>query len=281
MARCAAGAGGLLFAAGAIGLAGCGDDEETKANKVSIEVTGTGQNVRITAPKSVEGGLAEITFKNSTGGDQEAQLIQVEGDHSVQEVVKVMQREGGPIPSWLRGAGGVGELPAGETRSSTQQLSGGNYYVIGSSERGKPATASFRVEGGEAGGDLPEPPGRITARDYSFATVGLKPGRNRVLFENSGAEPHHVVAAPLNKGADVGDVRSFFQRAQRQGEERAGRPPADFEKGTASAVLDGGAKQVTELDLKRGDYALLCFIQDRRGGPPHVFKGMIGKTTVR
>ncbi len=30
-----------------------------------------------------------------------------------------------------------------------------------------------------------------------------------------------------------------------------------------------------------GKYSLVCFIEDRKGGPPHVAKGMVGETTVR
>lgn len=40
--------------------------------------------------------------------------------------------------------------------------------------------------------------------------------------------------------------------------------------------------QITELDLARkGKYALLCFVSDRKGGPPHVAKGMVAEVTVR
>jgi hypothetical protein len=45
--------------------------------------------------------------------------------------------------------------------------------------------------------------------------------------------------------------------------------------------LDGGEEQLTEVDLKPGNYALMCFIPDRAGGPPHVAKGMISGATVR
>jgi hypothetical protein len=37
-------------------------------------------------------------------------------------------------------------------------------------------------------------------------------------------------------------------------------------------VLDKGGKQVDTLELTSGSYALLCFITDRAGSPPHVIK---------
>ena len=49
-----------------------------------------------------------------------------------------------------------------------------------------------------------------------------------------------------------------------------------------AARIDGGTKQITELDLtKKGKYALLCFVSDRKGGPPQVAQGMVGEITVR
>jgi hypothetical protein len=32
---------------------------------------------------------------------------------------------------------------------------------------------------------------------------------------------------------------------------------------------------------KPGKYALLCFVSDRKGGPPHVAQGMLAEITVR
>jgi hypothetical protein len=37
---------------------------------------------------------------------------------------------------------------------------------------------------------------------------------------------------------------------------------------------------VIDLELKRGKYALVCFVPDRKGGPPHAFKGMISEGFV-
>ncbi len=34
------------------------------------------------------------------------------------------------------------------------------------------------------------------------------------------------------------------------------------------------------LELKKGKYVPVCFISDRKGGPPHVAKGMISEATV-
>ncbi len=35
-----------------------------------------------------------------------------------------------------------------------------------------------------------------------------------------------------------------------------------------------------ELEFKPGKYAVVCFIQDREGGKPHVAQGMIDELTI-
>ena len=46
-------------------------------------------------------------------------------------------------------------------------------------------------------------------------------------------------------------------------------------------MIDGGSKQITELDLEKPcKYAPLYFVSDRKGGPPHVAQGMIAEITV-
>jgi hypothetical protein len=83
-----------------------------------------------------------------------------------------------------------------------------------------------------------------------------------VLFENAGDEPHHVVAAPLKAGKTEKDVLNFLRNEK-------GPPPIDEDKGFDSAILSGGESAVLDLKLQSGEYALLCFVPDRAGGPPH------------
>jgi len=86
-----------------------------------------------------------------------------------------------------------------------------------------------------------------------------------------------VIAVPYRPGATLVDVRRAFRRA-----EGAAEPPLEFENSFYTARIDGGTRQIIELDLDRsGKYALLCFVSDRKGGPPHVAHGMVAETTVR
>ncbi len=286
----------LLFTAlvliAVVAIAGCGDDDDSGSGdsaapaRLAVEVTGQGPGeFRLDAPESVEAGVVEISLE--TPGDEtshDAQLVRVEGDHSIDEVLEFIAKDGAPTPDWLFAAGGVGQTAT--DASATQQLAPGKYFIL---DTGQPegddvksyaengATAALEVTGEATDGELPSTDAKITATEYSFTADGLKAGKNEVEFDNAGTDLHHVIAFPYAEGADLAAVKKVFMEEG----EPSGPPPLDFERIAATAVLEGGTKQVAELDLKRGKYALVCFVSDRKGGPPHVAKGMIAEATVR
>ena len=162
----------------------------------------------------------------------------------------------------------------GQARSAVQALRPGRYYVTGSGGE-RAAVAPLTVTGEAGAASLPATTADVTAEDYRFRTGGLRPGRQQLRFANAGAEPHHVLFARLLGGATADDARRFFEgRAFRS-------PPVDADRIEETAVLGGGQAQATEVDLREGRYALLCFVSDRAGGPPHTRKGMVAEVTVR
>lgn len=271
--------------AAAVAAAGCGGDDEEAAEEpaaqepqqISIGVSEQGDQATLEAPGSVEAGLAEITLENSGEGPHDAQLIRTEGDHSAEETVEAVlgAQRGEPLPEWLFAGGGVGTTPPGETRSATQTLEPGTYYVLDTEGRGQPSDPpAMEVTGEAADASVPaDAPATVTASEYAFETQGLSPDAAEVTFENAGEQPHHIVAAPLEQGATIEDVEAFAR-------EESGPPPVDLERTISTAVVEGGDTQVVDLEFEQGNYALLCFISDREGGPPHVAQGMIAEAEV-
>ena len=231
-----------------------------------------GEKFRYSAPRSVRGGLVDIRLLNKSTARRKAQLWRIVGDHTIQEALRAPR----PRPAWLQIAGGVSYTLPRQSGRSLQVLQPGRYYVA--NEAGDPGiVASFMVIA--PAGHAPEPPGapaRIEARDYSFRVSGLRPGRNSIDLENVGAQPHHAFFAPLRKGADIGQVRRFFSETN-----SIGAPPVDSDGSVESAVLAGGERQVLELDLRPGRYALVCFVTNNGGGPQHIELGMINEVRVR
>ena len=247
-------------------------DLPASARRMTITVDDTGSDrFRYRAPRAVRGGLVEIRLRNRADVPHKAQLWRIDGDHTVAEALRIRH----PLPDWLRTAGGVGLTQPGATSRTLQSLRAGRYYVAGT--LGEPGSvAAFTVAAPRRAADVPRAPARVEAIDFSFRVSGLKAGRNSVDFDNTGAEPHHAFFAPMRAGTDLADVRRFFGERS-----SSGPPPVDSEGTRETVVLEGGARQVTRLDLPAGRYAVICFVRNRRGGPRHIDYGMINEVTLR
>ena len=275
----------VLIVAASVGPAARGNDvREKQAAPARFAVTATeaGKQLRLSVPKSVAAGLVTVKLTNRGKAFHEAQLIRIDQGHTPRDALKVIAAEGAPSPGWIHPAGGTGPAPPGGKRSATQRLRPGNYIVYDAPFQNegqglKFGVASFKVEGeADDGGELPTAPAKIEAYEYGFRVSGLTAGKNTIEFSNTGREPHHVIAVPYKAGATLTEIRNAFRR---QG---GAEPPLDFEHTSYTARIAGGAKQITELALdKPGKYALLCFVSNRRGGPPHVAQGMVAEITVR
>jgi hypothetical protein len=275
----------LAVALGAVvlGTAACGGDDGGEAQAMTAEVTSTGDGrFELTAPESLEAGLVRLEFTNSTEDQADAQLVRVDGDHSLDEVLAVFESE--TTPDWINATGGAGQIAPGATGVAELVLEEGTYYLadLGSPPGDNPpshaengATAMFTVSGDD-GGELSEVDASIEMADYNFVPEGLKAGKNTLLLTNTGKEIHHTLAVPINEGATMADVREFVTSDGPP----SGPPPLDFEKLTGTSALDAGREQIAELELEAGRYAFLCFISDRAGGPPHVAKGMVREVTI-
>ena len=266
----------------ALGVAGCGDEDESspessssgKPAALAIEVTASGE---LKAPKSVPAGVTTITVRNGAKEPHSVQLARVDEGQDPQKGIEAgnaWASEGKPLPAWAHTEGGVPVVPPGASASSTQNLPPGQYAAFDTNaEPGQQKPALFEVTGEAGDAQLPSTEARIEANEYSFDATGLKAGRQRVLIDNAGAEPHFVAALQLKPGKTVDDVREFVETEK-------GQEPFIEEGEIATPVLDGKGKQVIDAEFKRGDYVLMCWVPDRKGGPPHAVKGMISAATV-
>lgn len=254
-------------------LAACGSEDE---QSLTFTITDQGKQVKVTGPESAESGTAEITLENDAKGGNDLQLIRVEGDHSAQEVVEALGKasSGRPFPDWFFAGGGVGGLGPGKSGTVTQVLQPGTYYAMSTEGRPDPKSLTKVEVGGEESDDeLPEADTTVSAVEYGFEAEELPSGQVEIDFENDGVQPHHLLASELIGDGTAEDVERFFKTEE-------GKPPLR-EDTQATAVVEGGEGQTVTFDLKPGRYAFYCFISDRQGGPPHVFKGMVDEVEVK
>ncbi|HEX8689474.1 MAG TPA: hypothetical protein VF729_04450 [Solirubrobacterales bacterium] len=266
----------LIAALAAVVLTACGDEDDPQA--LTFTLSGKGKAAKFTGPESAEAGEAEITFQNQGKADSDLQLIRVEGDRSAQEVVDGLGKamRGQAFPEWFFAGGGVGPTPPGQSRTVTQVLEPGTYYAFDTEGSEGPPDAksltSVEVSGEESDEEV-DADGTISAFEYGFESDGVSSDATEVVFENQGAQPHHIVYAPLSGDSTAEDVEEFFDSEK-------GKPPFEEKETKNTAVIEGGESQLVDLDLKPGRYVLLCFITDRQGGKSHAEKGMIGEVEV-
>jgi hypothetical protein len=261
-------------ATAAVALAACGDEE---AQELTFTLTTQGKESKLAGPGSAETGLAEITLDNEADREGELQLIRVEGDRSAEEVIEVLGGvvEGKPFPDWFYAGGGVGTTQGGQSQTVTQALMPGTYYAVDLEGEGPPKAENvpaIEVSGEESSEEI-EADATVTAVDYAFETDQLPSGEVEIDFDNAGEQPHHLIASPLVGDASAEEVEAFFKTEK-------GEPPLEEEGTLSTAVLEGGEAQAVSFDLEPGRYAFYCFISDREGGPPHVFKGMVDEVEV-
>jgi len=96
----------MLFALVAcMGLAACGDDDDgggdggttaaaDSAAALTFVLSGSGRATDLTVEGEPAAGLTEITFRNETRGDHEAQLVRVEGQQSEAAVLRQFGQTG-------------------------------------------------------------------------------------------------------------------------------------------------------------------------------------------
>jgi hypothetical protein len=261
----------VLAALSAIALAACGSDE---AQELTLEL---GENGKITVPATAESGLAEISLENTSDERGEAQLVRVDGDHSPEEVLDALKAAmgGKPLPDWFFAGGGVAPTKPGQSATITQVLEPGTYYAFNTESPDLPdATAipAMEVTGDESDEEL-EADSTVEAAEYAFTADGLEAGENEIDFVNNGAQPHHLIVAPIKGDATIADVEKAIKTEK-------GPPPIEDKRVVSTSVIEGGESQLVSMNLKPGRYAMMCFVTDRQGGPPHALKGMVDELEI-
>lgn len=233
-------------------------------------------------PDTFPGGAVEVTL--SLEGSREYATIDftkvddgVTAEQFAEGFMPVF--EGGPFPEFVQTSAGVPEIGPGESTTTTILLEPGTYVVwhesIPAGEEEPPEIIGQVVEVTEgAESELPATDGEIVARDYGFDADITGPGT--ITFRNEGPDQlHHAVVVDF--GTNSPDVVEQAIGPLVQGGEDD--PPPDIEGFdmeqvnfdlAASGVFGPGLGGTFEVDFQSGNtYALVCFISDRSGGPPH------------
>lgn len=257
--------GGVALAAVVLASGACGDDD---GGDQAAGVTVTLGADSLEVPSSIEAGLVEVTVEGDIPENPEIDFTKVADGTTADEFAEMIGGvvQGGPVPDTLEANAGVlaGSGP------QTITLEPGAYFVWAEGPDGVMLAATTVT--GEGGGELPDGDGSITAHDYRF-DVDVSGGED-FTFRNEGPnEIHHAVLVDFGDTdpAVVEENLAAFLAAEE------GDPPpealadaeVDFEVG-GSGVFTPGLGGTFSADVESGNtYAVVCFISDRAGGPPH------------
>lgn len=268
----------LILAGFALSACGSSEADEDGAQKLTFTIVKKGQKTDIEGPKAAETGLAEITLVNKGRVASDLQLVRVEGKRSTQEVAQALSQviEGNAFPDWFFAGGGVGTILVGKRQSVTQVLKPGTYYAFYTEgETGpinQPSPAVVKIDGEESDDEVEGKP-TVRAFEYGFEADTLTAGGVEVDFDNTGDQPHHLIASKFVGNGTIEEAEKYLKTEK-------GKNPLTEQGFQATAVLEGGEAQAVTLNLEPGRYAFYCFVGDRKGGQPHLFKGMIDEVEV-
>ena len=240
----------------------------------SITVTAT--DFAFEAPDRMPAGAVSVRFVNHGQVMHHAQLVRIEGDHTLEDLRAA--EEAGDFPDWAIWEGGPSVVPPGGEATVTLDLEPGTYYwlcFIESSGRTHVELGmveAVTVESGD-GEPLPEADRTVVMDDYSYEfDEPLTPGRHVIRVENQAAQPHEMVMVKLAPGKSMEDVLAFLEAGEQ------GTPPG-MPIGGMQALTKGEAANV-QVYLDPGRYGLVCFVPDVGDGAPHFVHGMVDEFTV-
>lgn len=232
------------------------------------------------APDTVRAGLTRIRLQNRGSELHHLQLLRIGKRHSFAEF-RDSVAAGARLPAWAEPVGGP-NVPGTHGSEVLLRLDPGSYAMIclipsptdGRSHFRKGMVHSLVVLPSSDRGPAAEPQSdaRILLSEYAFASAAtLHAGRQVILVENAGSQPHELVLFRFAEGKTPADLLAWASRL-------VGPPPGE-PTGGATEIAPGGVNYVA-VNLEPGDYALVCFVSDAADHQSHAKHGMVARIRV-
>jgi len=121
----------------------------------------------------------------------------------------------------------------------------------------------------------------IEAFEMGFKVSGdLRPGTATITLKNTGSVAHMMATLRVKDGVTLDQVKQALQEGEDALTPLGADSDADAVYGTPALVGAGQSSTTTALNLKAGNYVILCFVQDENG-MPHAAMGMVNMFTVK
>ncbi len=229
-------------------------------------------------PAEIPAGMTTFHLTDSGKEPHQASLIKLDSGKTLDDMMTGMKnmKPGAPPPGWVMPAGGPNAVVPGGSADLTMNLAAGNYAVVcfipdakGVPHMMKGMTKALTVTPSTAA-SAPEPASdvNVTLSDYKFDfSTPLTAGKHTLKITTAPGQPHEFTLFQLTPGKTAADVSKYFDGGMK------GPPPAMPIGGVAG--MSAGLTAFFAVDLKAGDYALICFLPDGKDGKAHYTHGMI------
>lgn len=284
----------LLSVAAAVAVAGCSPKDAAKpadttaaapapapaaaaapatANVVNIVAS----EYKFDAPATIPAGLTTFHLTDTGKEPHQASLIRLDSGKVFADMMSGMKnmKPGAPPPGWVVVAGGPNAIAPGGSNDVTVTLPAGNYAIVCfvPDAKGVPhlmkgmgqaltVTPSTTAAAAEPTADI-----TVTMSNYKWDfSTPLTSGKHTIKVVTAPGQPHEFTFFQLMPGKTAADVAKYFDGGMK------GPPPAMPIGGVAGMTT--GLTEYYTVDLKPGDYALVCFLPDEKDGKPHFTHGM-------
>jgi uncharacterized cupredoxin-like copper-binding protein len=210
------------------------------------------------APERIAGPQVRIRIENAGREPHYLRFLRVSADHSLDDFAS-WRKAGGPMPQWLRGAGGAGTIAPGESLEFSAEMQPGRYIIM----CGHPSPdGTFHVDKGMYRMVTVTGDGSVTTR-LADATVVLsehlvdlfgvfRPGEQQYLIENRGKTTHQALFVRLPDGVTAEQELDWFRNGSK------GTRPGQPVGGIIELAPTTQARVV--LQLRPGRYVLFCSV---------------------
>lgn len=138
------------------------------------------------------------------------------------------------------------------------------------------ARLSFHAGPDADAGAEPTSDVEVKLGDYAFSMPKtLKAGKQTIKTTNVGKQLHHALVMPLKPGVKDQRILNDLKKGKEPAYAIGGPPSALVE------VVSPDTRNDVELNLRKGKYLFVCFLQDTPKDPPHAVKGMRKIVTVK
>jgi hypothetical protein len=231
------------------------------------------------APAQIPAGVTTFRLINDGPNLHHMEIVRLDSGRTLANLEEELAKPAAP-PTWAVFQGGPNAPAPGTEANATLDLQPGNYVMLCLVDLPghvphftKGMVHAFTVTAPAAGAQsaAPAPDVTLTLADYTFdLSKPLTAGQHTFAVKNAGTQMHEVELVQLAPGKTLAQLMSWLDKPN-------GPPPGTPIGGVSPFV---GAPIYFTVDVKAGNYALICFVPDAKDGKPHFMHGMTKAITV-